>query len=132
MGEELKIWAFIIGNVGLPVSIVVWYFTIERPNQRKREDKLVTDMDAKWERFLVEERKYCDDRRAEDRIHSLEIAKLSGEIHLTASRELREGYGRHTEAIERMEARFESVLEIFSDGVAKVTSMSEEIKKRKP
>jgi len=129
--DEIKVWAFIVGQIGVPTAIVLWYFLIERPNQRKREEALEKRLDDRLDKLLTEERTTCDTRRAEDRQHALELAKLGGEIHLTATRELKEVGGRQTEAIERLEARMEKVLEEFVDGIHAVQTVAEEIRKRK-
>lgn len=129
--EEVKVWAFIIGNIGIPAAIVCWYFLVERPNQRKREEKMEERFDLKLQQMLDAERATCDNRRVEDKQHALELAKLSGEIHLTASRELREGLNRNSDVVERLEARLERSLSEFSDGIVAVHQVTEEIRKKK-
>ena len=118
--EDVKIWASLIGNFGLPIVFVLWYFIVDRPAQRKREETLETNWKQWAMDMLKDQRTENEQNRVTDKAHALELAKLSGEIHKTATQELATAIGRNsdvigknTEEVERLGQNLNRTLEEF-------------------
>lgn len=119
MGEEVKVWAALIGNFGLPIVFVLWYFIIDRPAQRRREEDIEKRSYERMAQSLVDRDKVFESTRNSDRQHQMEIAKLQGEIHLSATREMTSAIGKNTEEVERLTDSLGKALEEFRRGPPK-------------
>lgn len=112
-GSTPVAWVQIISNVGLPLALVVYYLTVERPALRKREELQEVKFRETIAITLKEQRIDFEMGKQKDRESSLEVARLTGEIQKMAHETLRDSIGRHGEIVTRMEGKLDRALEEF-------------------
>lgn len=111
--EDIKVWASLIGQFGLPLVVAVWYIWWELPAQRKREEERNKLNNELIERII----KDCDARseaiREKDREHALEIQRLAGEIHKVSTENLVGAVNNNSKQLEELRNKLDKALEKF-------------------
>jgi len=104
-------WLQVVSNLGIPVSLLLWFILIERPRQIKREEEQQKRWEDNIKQALKEQRGDFEQSRVKDRDNSLEIAKLTSEIHAATSKEIAAAVRDNGEKLKALEAKLDRLLE---------------------
>jgi tRNA uridine 5-carbamoylmethylation protein Kti12 len=121
---DFEKFAIAAANLGLGLILVLYWIVWDRPHQQKREDAARREYIDSINKIVADKEKACADESQKDREHTLELARLQGEVHKQVVGEIKIGIdaiGQKTVGSAERVAKLEDTQRQFIAAVEKIS-----------